>query len=232
MWRTRSAGQATSTALVVLVFRVLSHISLSASSKFGAWPGILEERVKPLWCVYDNRVDERPWRFQPRDVPTAQCTAVVYAYLGLSPGGRNLTSYKPDFDFGPEGLRAVSALKRRHHHRPRLRALLAVGGPDMDSRLFAEPVEGVEGARSALMANAEQWLRVLGFDGLLVHINRPESFTTSDYTINEFVFAFYEYLKKRGKFFSLILPPEEDRRSTYFSPYSYAQCVFERSPVF
>ncbi|KAL3177670.1 hypothetical protein MRX96_009603 [Rhipicephalus microplus] len=33
--------------------------------------------------------------------PTAQCTAVVYAYLGLSPGGRNLTSYKPDFDFGP-----------------------------------------------------------------------------------------------------------------------------------
>ncbi|KAL1473618.1 hypothetical protein MTO96_038572 [Rhipicephalus appendiculatus] len=59
------------------------------------------ERVKPLWCVYDNRVDERPWRFLPRDIPTAQRTAVVYAYLGLSPCGRNLTSYKPDFDFGP-----------------------------------------------------------------------------------------------------------------------------------
>ncbi|KAL1469709.1 hypothetical protein MTO96_024877 [Rhipicephalus appendiculatus] len=97
----RSACQVTSTALVVFTVRVLSHISLSASSKFDAWPGILEERVKPLWCVYDNRVDERPWRFLPRDIPTAQCTAVVYAYLGLSPGGRNLTSYKPDFDFGP-----------------------------------------------------------------------------------------------------------------------------------
>ncbi|XP_070395607.1 uncharacterized protein [Dermacentor albipictus] len=220
---TTSAYQGTCTAFVVFVVWLSAHMSTATLSNFGVWPGILEERVKPLWCVYDNRVDERPWRFLPRDIPTAQCTSVVYTYLGLSPGGRNLTSYKPNFDFGPAGLSAVSALKRQHERPVRLRALLAVGGPDTDSRLFEHPVEGTEGARSALMANAEHWLRVFDFDGLLVHIDRPESFTTSDYTINEFVFAMYEFMKTRDKFFSVILPADKDRRSAYFSPYAYAQ---------
>lgn len=184
------------------------------------WPGILEERVKPLWCVYDNRVDERPWRYLPRDIPVEQCTAVVYAYLGLTLDGRNLTSYKPDFDFGPVGLRAVSALKGS---RQAMRTLLAVGGPDTDSRRFARAVQGIEGARSALMNSVLHWLRALRYDGVLLHIARPESFTTSDYEVNEFVLAMHEFLQRSGKMVSVVLPTEPERRNTYFSPYAYAE---------
>lgn len=211
-----------SLALVLVLARFTS------SAKIALWPGFLEERVKPLWCVYDNRANERPWRYLPRDVPVAHCTALVYTYVGLSRDGRNVTSLKPDFDYGSAGLRAVSQLKASpsltvRRGRRALRSYLALGGPPTDSRRFAAAVEGSDGARAALMESARNWLHDFGYDGLLLHIDQPEAFASSDAAINDFVFAMHEYLGKQGLFFSVVLPPEADRRSTYYSPYAYAQ---------
>ncbi|KAH9372438.1 hypothetical protein HPB48_012861 [Haemaphysalis longicornis] len=89
---------------------VLALARFASSAKIALWPGFLEERVKPLWCVYDNRAAARPWRYLPRDVPVAYCTAVVYAYVGLSRDGRNVTSLKPDVDYGSGGQSVIFTL--------------------------------------------------------------------------------------------------------------------------
>ncbi|CAN8010489.1 unnamed protein product, partial [Ixodes pacificus] len=175
---------------------------------------------KPLWCFYDHEGPERPWPYTPKDVPFTYCTALVYCCLGLSEDGRNITSLRPEIDFGEHGLRQFSWLKS---HARGLKVYLVLGGHETNSARFAPAVEDSQYARVDLLLNTHHWLDAFDYDGIVLQIMEPESFAVTDSSINEFVLAMHGSLKERRKDFSVILPPEASRRNTYFSPLVYAR---------
>ncbi|XP_064479535.1 chitinase-like protein 3 [Ornithodoros turicata] len=174
-------------------------------------------KEKPLWCFYTPHTPSSNVTYQPVDIPVEYCSVVAYAYIGLTDSGRNLSSLHPEIDYGSGGFYKLKGLKEKQLD---LLIYLAIGGSETDSALFGIAVEDAS-VRAELINSIVLWLNYFDYDGVVLHIDHPESYTTTDNT-NDLIMAMGNILKGHRKGFSVILPPEASRRNTLFSPFDYA----------
>ncbi|XP_013414708.1 chitotriosidase-1-like [Lingula anatina] len=122
---------------------------------------------KKIFCYYSSFAQSRQGmaRFLPEDINPQLCTHVLFAFVDVSPDGRNLKPSNRNHISrgGKPGLyERTVALKQRN---PELKVLLAVGGWAQGSKQFVPMMSSVEN-RQAWVRNVVRYLRKYGFDGL------------------------------------------------------------------
>ncbi|ESO93434.1 hypothetical protein LOTGIDRAFT_62010, partial [Lottia gigantea] len=116
-----------------------------------------------VFCYYSSFAQTRAGigKFLPEDIDPFLCTHVIYAFVDISPNGRDLLKFNWNDD-GPNGLydRTIS-LKSKN---PQLKVLLAVGGWQIGSKPFI-PMISNESNRKQWVKNVVRYLRKYSFDG-------------------------------------------------------------------
>ncbi|XP_050410558.1 chitotriosidase-1 isoform X2 [Patella vulgata] len=124
---------------------------------------ILVDASKKIFCYYSSFAQTRAGigKFLPEDIDPFLCTHIIYAFVDISPNGRDLLKFNWNDD-GPNGLydRTIS-LKSKN---PQLKVLLAVGGWQIGSKPFI-PMITNESNRKHWVKNVVRYLRKYSFDG-------------------------------------------------------------------
>ncbi|BFZ11136.1 hypothetical protein BsWGS_14175 [Bradybaena similaris] len=126
---------------------------------------------KKIFCYYSSFAQTRHGigKFLPEDINPNLCTHLIYAFVDITPDGRDLTPFNRN-DQGPRGLYARTlALKEQN---PSLKVLLAVGGWQIGSKPFI-PMIRDETNRKAWIQNVVTFLRKHQFDGFDVDWEFP-----------------------------------------------------------
>ncbi|BFZ20890.1 hypothetical protein BsWGS_23929 [Bradybaena similaris] len=124
-----------------------------------------------IFCYYSSFAYKRHGlgNFLPENIDPYLCTHLIYAFVDITPDGRDLMPFNKN-DQGPKGLYARTlALKDKN---PALKVLLAVGGWQIGSEPFI-PMIRDEDNRVAFVGNVISYLRRHGFDGFDVDWEFP-----------------------------------------------------------
>ncbi|CAG5124716.1 unnamed protein product, partial [Candidula unifasciata] len=125
-------------------------------------------RTRPchkIFCYYSSFAYKRHGlgNFLPEDIDPYLCTHIIYAFVDITPDGRDLVPFNYN-DQGPKGI--------PERQEPLLKVLLAVGGWQIGSEPFIPMIKN-EDNRGAFIGNVISYLRKHGFDGFDVDWEFP-----------------------------------------------------------
>ncbi|CAL1532906.1 unnamed protein product, partial [Lymnaea stagnalis] len=126
---------------------------------------------KNIFCYYSSFAQTRHsvGNFLPENINPFLCTHIIYAFVDITPDGRDLQPFNRN-DHGPNGLYSRTlALKLKN---PALKVLLAVGGWQIGSKPFI-PMIRDETTRTTWINNVVSYVRRHGFDGFDVDWEFP-----------------------------------------------------------